>query len=145
MHSFRYTTIYWYLEYLLGLAIKLKRDSAQHAMLLVRIATRQPTGGMAYGNSAFASAVAPQRRQRRPKRSRGSHSGSGSVRAFAAMRAARLRQGRCGLRLAESIRTLSLGWRIERSRADRNRSAAAVRAPSGSARDDRAVKARRPR
>ena len=46
----RYTTIYWYLEYLIGLAIKLKRDSAQHAMLLVRMTTRQPTDGMAYGS-----------------------------------------------------------------------------------------------
>ena len=43
MHSLRYTTIYWYLEYLIGLAIKLKRDSAQHALLLVRMATRPAT------------------------------------------------------------------------------------------------------
>jgi hypothetical protein len=41
--TFRYTTIYWYLEYLIGLAIKLKRDSAQHALLLVRMATRPAT------------------------------------------------------------------------------------------------------
>jgi hypothetical protein len=57
----RYTTIYWYLEYLIGLAIKLKRDSAQHAMLLVRMTARQPTGGMAYGSGG----------QRRPKARRG--------------------------------------------------------------------------